>query len=72
MTAPLRPMNLGEILDRSMQVYGRQFWSFITVAAVPALVVQAIALADAYWFHLYSSTVDSPAARGRGRAVDTC
>jgi len=57
MTAPLRPMNLGEILDRSMQVYGRQFWSFITVAAVPALVVQAIALADAYWFHLYSSTV---------------
>jgi hypothetical protein len=51
----LRPMNLGEILDRSFQVYRRQFWAFVAVAAVPALVVQGISMADAFWLHLYSS-----------------
>jgi hypothetical protein len=48
-------MNLGEILDRTFQIYRKQFWAFVVVAAVPALVVQCISLADAYWFHLYSS-----------------
>jgi len=50
-------MSLGEILDRSLQVYRGQFWSFVAVAAVPALVVQGISMADAYWFHLYASSV---------------
>ena len=54
---PLRPMNLGEILDRSLQVYRRQFWAFVAVAAVPALVVQGISIADIFWFHLYSSAI---------------
>jgi len=57
MNDPLRPMNLGEILDRSLQIYRARFWAFVTVAAVPALVVQGIAIADAFWFHLYSSAV---------------
>jgi hypothetical protein len=47
-------MNQGEILDRTFQIYRRQFWPFVVVAAVPALVVEGISLADAYWFHLYS------------------
>jgi hypothetical protein len=57
MTAALRPMNLGEILDRSLQIYRKQLWAFVAVAVVPALVVQGIALADAFWFHLYSSAI---------------
>jgi hypothetical protein len=57
MTATLRPMNLGEILDRSIQIYRNQFWAFVTVGSVPALVVQGVRLADAYGFHLYSSAV---------------
>jgi hypothetical protein len=50
-------MNVGEILDRSLQIYRRQFWAFVAVAFVPALVVQGIALADTFWFHLYSQAV---------------
>jgi hypothetical protein len=57
MTPQLRPMNLGEILDRSLHVYRRQFWAFAAVAAVPALVVQGISMADALWFHLYASSI---------------
>jgi hypothetical protein len=50
-------MSLGEILDRSIQVYRNQFWAFAMVGAVPALVVQGVRLADAFGFHLYSSAV---------------
>jgi len=57
MTAALRPMNLGEILDRTFQIYRSRFWAFVTVAAVPALVVQSAALADSLCFHLYSRAV---------------
>jgi hypothetical protein len=50
-------MNLGEILDRTFQIYRRQFWAFVVIAAVPALVVQGVALADAFGFHLFSLAV---------------
>jgi hypothetical protein len=50
-------MNLGEILDRSLQIYRKQFWAFLAVAFVPAVVVEGTALADAFGFHLYSSAV---------------
>jgi hypothetical protein len=57
MTPALRPMNLGEILDRTFEIYRSRFWTFVSVAAVPALVVQGVGLADSLWFHLYSSAV---------------
>ena len=57
MTATLRPMNLGEILDRTFQIYRKRFCAFVIVAAIPALIVQGLALADAFWFHLYSSAI---------------
>jgi hypothetical protein len=50
-------MNLGEILDRTFQIYRGHFWAFVVVAAVPALIVQGVGLADSLWFHLYSSAV---------------
>jgi hypothetical protein len=46
MTAPLRPMNLGEILDRTLQIYRSRFLVFFTIAAIPALALMAIGLAD--------------------------
>jgi len=54
MTATLRPMNLGEILDRTFQIYRKQFWAFVVVAAVPALVVHGrndmlVPVADSVW-----------------------
>jgi hypothetical protein len=55
MTPTLRPMNLGEILDRSLQIYRRHFLIFLCIGAVPALIVQGISVADATWFHLFRS-----------------
>ena len=50
MTAPLRPMNLGEILDRTLQIYRSRFLAFFTIAALPALALMAIGLADYRFF----------------------
>jgi hypothetical protein len=50
-------MNLGEILDRTFQIYRKHFWAFAATGAAPALIVQGVRLADAYGFHLYSSAI---------------
>jgi len=55
MSQPLRPMNLGEILDRTLQIYRRHFLPFTAFATVPTMVVQCVSIADEHWFHLYSS-----------------
>jgi hypothetical protein len=39
MTTQLRPLKLGEILDRTAQIYRRNFVSFAGVAAAPAVVI---------------------------------
>lgn len=41
MTTTLRPLSIGELLDRSFSLYRQQFVVFITLAAVPALFVFA-------------------------------
>jgi len=43
-------MNLGEILDRTLQIYRSRFLAFFSIAAVPALALMAIGLADNRWF----------------------
>ncbi len=40
----LRPLNLGEILDRTAQLYRRNFWLFVGTAALPLLIVFALAI----------------------------
>jgi len=42
MTAPLRPMNLGEILDRTFHIYRSRFFLYVVIAALPALAIGAI------------------------------
>jgi hypothetical protein len=32
MQAALRPMNLGEILDKTFAIYRRKFWLFVGIA----------------------------------------
>jgi hypothetical protein len=54
MTAPLRPLNLGEILDRSFQIYRSRFFAFVLIAAIPALVMMAVELADGRSIHMGS------------------
>jgi len=50
MAQPLRPMNLGEILDRTLQIYRSRFLAFFSIAAIPALALMAIELADYRFF----------------------
>jgi len=45
MTTPLRPMNLGELLDRSFFLYRKHFLLFVGITAVPQLVLLAFQLA---------------------------
>ena len=51
MTAPLRPMNLGEILDRTFQIYRSRFLVFAGIAALPALAMFGLHLAVSPWLH---------------------
>lgn len=44
MTANLRPLSIGELLDRSFSVYRQKFLVFVTLAAIPALMVFAAQL----------------------------
>jgi hypothetical protein len=46
MKANLRPMNLGEILDRTFQIYRAKFLVFAGIAALAAILVAAQARAD--------------------------
>ena len=41
MQAALRPMNLGEILDRTFEIYRKKFLLFAGIAALPAAVKTA-------------------------------
>ena len=51
MQAALRPMNLGEILDRTFAIYRKKFLLFVGIAALPAAVMLAIHMVDIGWVH---------------------
>ena len=42
MSETLRPSTLGEILDRTAQLYRRNFWLFAGVAALPIAIIIAV------------------------------
>jgi hypothetical protein len=44
MDEKLRPLTLGEILDRTAQLYRHNFWTFAGVAAVPIIAMFAVAV----------------------------
>jgi Membrane domain of glycerophosphoryl diester phosphodiesterase len=63
MTAALRPMNKGELLDRAFEIYRKNLAVFAGIAALPAAVMFALHAADVAWFHLRSfmpTPVDQP------------
>jgi hypothetical protein len=49
--AALHPMHLGEILDRTFEMYRKNFALFAGIAAIPALLVLGIRTADFFWIH---------------------
>jgi hypothetical protein len=54
MSQPLRPMNLGEILDRTFQIYRARFLAFVGIAAIPMMALELVRLADRTWLHVHS------------------
>jgi hypothetical protein len=52
MNEPLRPLNLGEILDRTFQIYRAKFVTFVAIAAAPALVIIALEAVNRFWWGL--------------------
>jgi hypothetical protein len=44
-------MNLGEILDRTFAIYRKKFLLFVGIAALPAVVILAVHLANIGWVH---------------------
>ena len=40
----LRPLNLGEILDRTVHIYRRNFWLFVGTGALPVLAALVLAI----------------------------
>jgi len=52
MNTALRPMSLGEILDRAIQVYRSRFWVFIGLSVFPAAGMTLLQLINLYWWKL--------------------
>ena len=66
MTGALRPMSLGEILDRTFQIYRARFPVFAGIwalAIVPSLILN---IADGEWIHVRSLF---PAVRASSRWI---
>ncbi len=59
MNETLRPSTLGEILDRTVQLYRRNFWLFVGVSALPIGVMLAIVMLGGF-----GAVVAGVAARG--------
>lgn len=51
MQAALRPMDLGEILDRTFAIYRKKFFLFVGIAALPATIMLSIHVVDIAWVH---------------------
>jgi hypothetical protein len=50
MNSTLRPMTLGEILDRTFQIYRTKFFTFIWIAAIPAFAIIFIEIINRVWW----------------------
>ena len=44
----LRPLSLGEILDRTFTLYRGYFWLFIGISAIPRVLVLILGLAQIF------------------------
>jgi hypothetical protein len=49
--AVLHPMHLGEILDRTFEIYRKNFMLFAGIAALPATMMLGLHCADLRWWH---------------------
>jgi hypothetical protein len=59
-TLDLRPLSLGEILDRTFSLYRRHFLLFIGITAIPQLLILAVHLAQLLFFGYIGTTRVDP------------
>ena len=74
MNNQLRPLNLGEILDRTVQLYRHNFWLFVGTGALPVLAALVLAIPAAGLLlipGIASGSIVDPAAIVRGVALGT-
>jgi hypothetical protein len=67
MAALLRPMNLGEILDRAFEIYRKRLWLFVGVGVLPATAMLALRSVDIAWVqtnNLVNGFSDGEVTRG--------
>lgn len=64
----LRPLSLGELLDRAFTLYRRHLWLFVGVMAVPSVFALAVGLLSA-WFQQTTRAISSNA--GGAPAAET-
>ena len=62
MSMDLRPLSLGELLDRAFTLYRRHLWLFVGIMAVPSVFALALALVVT-WFQYTTRTSFAPAGR---------
>lgn len=60
-TLDLRPLSLGEILDRTFSLYRNNFLLFIGITAIPQLLILAVHLAQLFLFGYVGTTRVDPA-----------
>lgn len=60
MSATLQPMNLGEILDRTFEIYRKRFWVFVGLAAMAPFATLGIRLTDILGLHISSRAHPDP------------
>jgi hypothetical protein len=58
--ADLRPMSLGEVLDRTFKIYRNHFWLFAGISALPSGVMLIIHVANSAWTTSHASRVRVP------------
>src|ERR1700678_3553911 len=57
----LRPLSVGEILDRIFSLYRTHFWFFVGLSAISAGVSSGIAVLRLIFLHFSGITVTTPA-----------
>ena len=67
----LRPLSLGEILDRTFSLYRRHFLLFVGIAALPNLLVLALHLAQTVLLRPAAAPASQVVAQFQSRASDT-
>jgi MFS family permease len=66
----LRPLSLGELLDRSFRLYRQYFWLFVGIMAVPSVLALALALVVAM-INPDQAARPAPDQMGRDEAIAT-